>query len=621
MINGMTTRHFTSKVIFIGLAVSVLPILLLSVKHSQALTNCTDGMTYCGFVAPYNPNQFDPMNSSLYGVSWCSIYGSGGQGGQACDGNGKLTYVNPNSGTNWHVNDYRQGYVPSSDIYNYPYYNYGFFKGMSVTAGPYYVDDGGNYYINPILNGSNESCGCFHDWGAQSHSNCGGTAGVNSKNGTANPGQPVNITVINACAPNGWGRWGGGSLWIELNSVTQCRSSLDTSGTSTVDYPPYVQHGVNYVPTAPGVCSPQTTGGGGGPTGAITVTSEDSVMTSTLVSASWSFPQHPTSGDPCAVASCAGTYQLYNNMPLGQYTLSPSSSVSSTMMNYAFRSVELAPVAKKPTIGNPLADLFSNLFNTAKAYMTCGSVNNAPTTCPLLNQTLSLSGSGDTANFIILWDPVAAISVSPSTLSLSATPSSTASGQVTLTNSGGQGSTLNWTASSDKPWLTVWPASGCLNAGGKAVNGCPDTNGFQYLTLTANSSGLAAGTYTGTVAFNWTSLPTDKKDLSPTILAVTFTVGAVTPPPPSNPPSCTFGASPQQVVPPGQSTLSWTCTNAVSCQLDGATVATGGSEQVSPTTNTTYTLSCEGSGSGSTNTVTTHTTVTTQGPNVHEINP
>ena len=188
MINGMTTRHFTSKVIFIGLAVSVLPILLLSVKHSQALTNCTDGMTYCGFVAPYNPNQFDPMNSSLYGVSWCSIYGSGGQGGQACDGNGKLTYVNPNSGTNWHVNDYRQGYVPSSDIYNYPYYNYGFFNGMSVTAGPYYVDDGGNYYINPSLSGSNESCGCFYDWGAQSHSNCGGTAGVNSKNGTANPG-------------------------------------------------------------------------------------------------------------------------------------------------------------------------------------------------------------------------------------------------------------------------------------------------------------------------------------------------------------------------------------------------------------------------------------------------
>jgi len=252
----------------------------------------------------------------------------------------------------------------------------------------------------------------------------------------------------------------------------------------------------------------------------------------------------------------------------------------------------------------------------------CGSVNTNPLSCPLFNQTLSLNSSGDTANFFILWDPVAAISVSPSTLSLSATPSSIASGQMTLTNSGGQGSTLNWTASSSAPWLTVWPASGCLNGGGKAVNGCPDTNGFQYLTITANSSGLAAGTYTGTMAFNWTSLPTGQKDLSPTILVVTFTVGAAPPPPPtSNPPSCTFGASPQQVVPPGQSTLSWSCTNAASCQLDGATVATSGSEQVSPTTNTTYTLSCAGSGSGSTNTVTTQTTVTTQGPNVHEVNP
>jgi len=403
-----------------------------------------------------------------------------------------------------------------------------------------------------------------------------------------------------------------------LNSVTQCRSSLDTSGTALYDYPPYVQHGVNYVPTAPGVCSPQS-----GPTGAITVTSEDSVATSTLVPASWYFPQHPTSGDPCAVASCTGTYQLYNNTPLSQYTLSvSSSSASSTMMHYVLRSVEQKPVAKKAAVGNPLADLFSNLFKTAKAYMICGSVNNAASSCPLTNQTLSLSSSGDTANFFILWDPVAAISVSPSALSLNAASPNSATGQVTLTNTGSQGSTLNWTATSDKPWLTVWPASGCLNAGGKAVNGCSDTNGFQYLTVTANSRGLAVGTYTGTVTFNATSSPNASSKLAQQTVTITFTVGAAPPPPPpSNPPSCTFGASPQQIVPPGQSTLSWSCANAASCQLDGAGVLTSGSEQVSPTTNTTYTLSCEGFGSGPTNTVTTQTTVMTRGPSIHEINP
>jgi len=351
-------------------------------------------------------------------------------------------------------------------------------------------------------------------------------------------------------------------------------------------------------------------------TGNLTVTSENSVVPTTFVKADWSqgaFTAYP-SIYPCDVASCTGTEQTYPSMPTGTYILSPSLITSLATTTFVLHSVEQVPIAQKHA-SNPLLSFLENLFNVAKAKVVCGwSIINgvaSPSSCPNDTPSLTISDSGDTANFIILWDPLAAISVSPSAVSLSATAGSTTSTQVTLTNSGSQGSTLNWTATSDKPWLTVWQSSGSLNAANSST-----------LTLTANSSGLSAGTYTGTVTFNGTSSPATNlsNKLAVQTITVTFTVGAALPPPPP-PPSCTFGASPQQIVPPGQSTLSWTCTNAVSCQLDGAAVPTNGSEQVSPTTNTTYTLSCNGSGSGPTNTFTTQTTVTTQGPNVHEINP
>lgn len=351
--------------------------------------------------------------------------------------------------------------------------------------------------------------------------------------------------------------------------------------------------------------------------GTLTVTSENSVVTSTLVNSSWYFPVYPTT-DPCSVAPCSGITSTYPNMPLGSYTLTASSTSAGSA--YALRSVELEPIAKRP--GGSFFSFISDFLHTADASDICGFMNDNPSTCPNFVPTLTLATNGDVGNFIILWDPVAAISTSPSALSMSATSPNSTSTRVKLANSGGEGSTLNWTASSSAPWLSIWPTSGCLNAGGKAVNGCSDTNGYKELTLTANASGLASGTYKGTVTIAWKSLLGSSAFRTQTI-PVTFTVGAAPPPPPpaSNPPSCTFGANPQQIAPPEASTLSWTCQNAVSCQLDGASVPTSGSKQVLPTANTTYTLTCQGSGSGPTNTVTTQTTVTAGGPNVHEINP
>ena len=207
---------------------------------------CTDGASFCGFITIYNPGN--------YGTSQCYLYGSGGQGGQECDGTGKLTYINPKSNNSWYVTNYHQGYVPSSDVSNDPYYNHGFFNGMSAWTSYFNPDDGGNYYISGGLNGSNESCTCFYNWGAPAGTNCADHDAVSSKSGTVDPGQPVNVNVINACAPHStYAQWGGGSVSVYLRNVTYCESSLTIGG-------------VNYVPTAPGVCSPQSS-----PAGAITV--------------------------------------------------------------------------------------------------------------------------------------------------------------------------------------------------------------------------------------------------------------------------------------------------------------------------------------------------------------
>jgi len=51
-----------------------------------------------------------------------------------------------------------------------------------------------------------------------------------------------------------------------------------------------------------------------------------------------------------------------------------------------------------------------------------------------------------------------------------------------------------------------------------------------------------------------------------------------------------INASPSSIPPGGSSTLTWATTNAVSATLNGASVAVNGSQAVSPTTTTTYTL-------------------------------
>jgi hypothetical protein len=103
------------------------------------------------------------------------------------------------------------------------------------------------------------------------------------------------------------------------------------------------------------------------------------------------------------------------------------------------------------------------------------------------------------------------LSVSPSSLSFSATAGGSSPAAKTLTVSNTGGGSMDWTASDDASWMTVSPASG--------------TNGGT-VTVTPNIAGLSAGTYNGTV-----TVTAAGADGSPKALAVTLTVDP--PPPPA----------------------------------------------------------------------------------------
>lgn len=62
-------------------------------------------------------------------------------------------------------------------------------------------------------------------------------------------------------------------------------------------------------------------------------------------------------------------------------------------------------------------------------------------------------------------------------------------------------------------------------------------------------------------------------------------------------PRCTFDASPNDIIPPQRSTLSWSCQYATSCSIDngvGSVDPASGTRQVIPRETATYTMTCQG---------------------------
>jgi hypothetical protein len=133
-------------------------------------------------------------------------------------------------------------------------------------------------------------------------------------------------------------------------------------------------------------------------------------------------------------------------------------------------------------------------------------------------------------------------------------------------------------------------------------------------SVTGGGTISATGVYTGPAApTNATVKATSVQD--PTKNGTAPVV--VTPPPPV----CTFSAAPTTIIIPQQSTLSWSCQNAVTCSISptvGSVSPVAGSTKVSPSAQTTYTLTCNGVGSTS---LTQSVIVKVSGPGVHETNP
>ncbi|MFN8004310.1 MAG: S8 family serine peptidase [Acidobacteriota bacterium] len=142
------------------------------------------------------------------------------------------------------------------------------------------------------------------------------------------------------------------------------------------------------------------------------------------------------------------------------------------------------------------------------------------------------------------------IGVSPTSLSFSgaAGGANPANQTISITNTGG--GTLNWSATDNASWLTVSPASGTA----------PST-----LTASVNTTGLAAGTYNGTITITATGATN-----TPLNIPVTLTVTSTTPTIGVSPASLSFtatagGSNPANqtisITNTGGGTLSWTASD------------------------------------------------------------
>ncbi|MEK7556158.1 MAG: peptidoglycan-binding protein [Patescibacteria group bacterium] len=134
----------------------------------------------------------------------------------------------------------------------------------------------------------------------------------------------------------------------------------------------------------------------------------------------------------------------------------------------------------------------------------------------------------------------------------------------------------------------------------------PDTGGWQsWTTITSPSFSLTAGAHVLRIAMDTSS--------SVTSSIANFNFLTVRVPGATPAPTLTLSANPTSVSSGGQSTLTWSTTNATSCIAnDGwsGTKAINGTSAVTPTQTATYTLACTGAGGSVTQSVTVSVTTT-----------
>ncbi|CAI4031827.1 hypothetical protein DNFV4_02248 [Nitrospira tepida] len=196
-----------------------------------------------------------------------------------------------------------------------------------------------------------------------------------------------------------------------------------------------------------------------------------------------------------------------------EYQCESNASWLKLSTNYGVLSGESAQISVSVNTSGMSAGIY-----TAQVQFWVYGGQDPNTYTPAITVTLNLtsgSGSGSSTNPMI--------SITPTNLNFSGTVggSNPSAQRINLTNPGG--GTLSWNIASSEPWLLVTPLSGTT------------TTEADRPTVTANISGLAAGTYNGvlTVSGNASN--------SPQQIPVTLTLGSG--PSPTQPPPTTSGLS------------------------------------------------------------------------------
>jgi len=235
---------------------------------------------------------------------------------------------------------------------------------------------------------------------------------------------------------------------------------------------------------------------GGTPTGTIYVQSANSV-TGGSTGGTWSIV-----GSTGLTLNGSGVSSTYTSVPASttyNYTMTDPSPMS----GYAF---------------NPSSTICGAYDRAVNTSTDCGTA------------AVALMHEGDFDNFLLQWDPLASSTVSPATISLSATQGqSEATTSIAISNVGTVGSELTWTAAASSsgpngPWLTV----SSEQDGGIPVGGTPD---MPIVTANVSGSGLSAGSYSGVIMIAPVSEPGGNAlpmETVPVTLTVSNSQGGIT---------------------------------------------------------------------------------------------
>lgn len=196
--------------------------------------------------------------------------------------------------------------------------------------------------------------------------------------------------------------------------------------------------------------------------------------------------------------------QTFSNATSGNYNFSVTQGSAGPL--YAFEDIQRTDSYNKFVFGKFgfLKNWLGAIVNAFTPSSSCGS----STSCFL--------PGGGSISFTVGWVPEATLDLSPTTLNLTGTRfGSNPTGIVDVQNNGASGSTLNWLISgASQSWLSGSPSSGNGVAAGSSQNS----------TITADISGLTAGTYNGnTITFSGTSQPSGSS-FSGTPVTINLTV-------------------------------------------------------------------------------------------------